>query len=163
MASKLYKTVQRDRATTDSDSSHINTNDLLSDMEDNLSRSCGSVKSNSTTSRKRSNHESDPQTVKKSKSASCSSASSGNSRGSFKLPVFSPDIQQCISKDSFYTSTQRNRLIKESCVALRGYCWEHGVPISNDEKRSLAQKLCSLAPKSLGDTTSGKNAPEVRF
>ncbi len=39
----------------------------------------------------------------------------------FKLPIFSPDIRKCIEKDAFYTNTQRNRLIKVACLALRGY------------------------------------------
>lgn len=57
---------------------------------------------------------------------------------SFKLPVFSPDIKQCIAKDA---STQRNRLIKESCIALRGHCREEEIPISNEDKRALAKML----------------------
>ena len=67
----------------------------------------------------------------------------------FKLPVFSPDIRQCIQKDAFYTSSQRNHLIKESCMALRGYCWEREIEVSNVEKRRLAMLILKLAPKSL--------------
>ena len=80
----------------------------------------------------------------------------------FKLPVFSPDIKQCIRKDAFYSSTQRNRLIKEACLALRGYCWEKEQEVTNIEKRKLAKLLYEIAPKSLGD--SGKSSkPEVRI
>ena len=55
----------------------------------------------------------------------------------FKLPVFSPDIKQCIRTDTFYTSAQRNRLIKEACLHLRGFCWEREIEISSVEKKSL--------------------------
>ena len=91
------------------------------------------------------------------------SESVGNETAPFKLPIFSPDIQQCISKDGFYTSTQRNRLIKEACTALRGYCWEQGEPVSNTRKRVLAKMLYDLAPKSLGDPgTAHKKRPGVK-
>ena len=69
----------------------------------------------------------------------------------FKLPVFSPDIKNCIRKDSFYTSTQGNHLIKEACLHLRGFCWERERDITNIEKRKLAKSLCELAPKRLSD------------
>ena len=78
----------------------------------------------------------------------------------FKLPVFSPSIRQCIKKDAFYTSTQRNCLIKEACTALRGYCWERDKPITNFDKRDLAISLCKLAQKSLGDSET-TSKPEV--
>ena len=77
----------------------------------------------------------------------------------FKLPVFSPDTRQCIQKDAFYTSSQRNHLIKESCMALCGYCWEREIEVSNVEKRRLAMLILKLAPKSLGDI--GNSSPKV--
>lgn len=79
----------------------------------------------------------------------------------FKLPVFSPDLRKCIREDAFYTSTQRNRLIKESCVALRGYLWEREATVSNADKRALAKALYMLAPRSLGDTNGDDSRPEV--
>lgn len=75
-------------------------------------------------------------------------------KSKFKLPVFSPEVRQCITKDSFYTSTQRNRLIKEACLALRGYLWEKNQTITNEVKRGLARSLYQLAPMSLGDGES---------
>lgn len=78
----------------------------------------------------------------------------------FKLPVFSPDVKKCILKDAFYTSTQRNRLIKEACTALRGHCWEKEQPITSFEKKDLAKSLYELAPKSLGDP-GNRSKPEV--
>lgn len=78
----------------------------------------------------------------------------------FKLPVFSPTIRQCIKKDAFYTSTQRNCLIKEACTSLRSYCWEKEESVTNLDKRELARSLCELAPKSLGDSENCK--PEVK-
>ena len=57
------------------------------------------------------------------------------SREAFKLPVFSTDIEKCIRKDAFYTSAQRNKLIREAWRALQGYCREQDRPVSNDEKR----------------------------
>ena len=77
----------------------------------------------------------------------------------FKLPAFSPQVSECIRSDSFYTSAQRNRIIKEGCSALRGFCWGEETTVSNDKKRLLAKKLYELAPKSLGD--SGNENPEV--
>ncbi len=84
----------------------------------------------------------------------------------FHLPVFSPDLQRCIKNDAFYTTTQRNKLIKEACTALRGYYWEKEQPVSNDSKRMLAKTLVDLAPKSLGDSCvrGGKaTGPEVSY
>ena len=57
----------------------------------------------------------------------------------FSLPIFSPDVKQSITKDAFYTSTQWNRLIKEACLALCSYCWEHDKPITNEDKRLLVK------------------------
>ena len=130
-------------------------------MEETLSRSshCFTSSSNSTafsSSRKRKTTDYDCGVQSKKKHPS------NSSEDDFKLPVFSPDVQQSINNDAFYTTTQRNRLIKESCVALRGYCWQKGNPISNNNKRELAKTLCGLAPKSLGDPESGKSTPEVR-
>ena len=86
------------------------------------------------------------------------------SRIEFKLPIFSPDIEKCIRKDAFYTSAQRNKLIREACRALQGYCKEQDRPVSNDDKRLLAHLLYERAPKSLGDLkpTPGKE-PEVKM
>jgi hypothetical protein len=77
----------------------------------------------------------------------------------FKLPAFSPQVSECIRKDSFYTPAQRNRIIKEGCSALRGFCWGEETTVSNEKKRVLAKKLYELAPKSLGDP--GNENPEV--
>lgn len=81
----------------------------------------------------------------------------------FKLPCFSPDIKLCINKDTFYTSSQRNKLIKEGCLALRGHCWEEQRCVDSFEKKNLAIRLYELAPKSLGDHVSGSSGskPEV--
>ncbi len=74
--------------------------------------------------------------------------------------MFSPELKQCIRKDAFYTTAQRNRFIKEACIALRGYCWEQGKDITNLEKKRLARQLYDLAPTSLGDMGMGSK-PEV--
>ena len=79
----------------------------------------------------------------------------------FRLPIFSPDIRSSIRKDSFYTSTQRNRLIKEACIALRGFWWGKEKPVSTDEKKKLAKMLYDLAPKSLGEPDSDSSKPEA--
>lgn len=78
----------------------------------------------------------------------------------FKLPHFSPEVTSCIGKDSFYTTSVRNKLIKEGCNALRGHCWGEERAVTNYDKRNLAIRLYELAPKSLGDCTSGAK-PEV--
>lgn len=83
----------------------------------------------------------------------------------FTLPFFSPVVQQCIKRDSFYTTTQRNRLVKEACSALRGFCYEREESVTTEKKRHLAAMLLKLAPKSLKDTEKeGRRAsPEVRI
>ena len=51
----------------------------------------------------------------------------------FKLPMFSTDIERCISKDSFYTSPQKIKIIRESCTALYGYCREKERPVTSGD------------------------------
>jgi len=43
--------------------------------------------------------------------------------------------------DAFYTSAQRNKLIREACMALRGHCRGEGIPVTNEAKKSLAKLL----------------------
>ena len=80
---------------------------------------------------------------------------------SFKLPVFSPDIEKCIKKDAFYTSAQINKLIREACMALRGHCRGEGIPVTNEVKKSLAKLLYEKTPKSLGDAKDTGKGPQV--
>ena len=185
LASKLYKVVQRARSSLDSsDESHINTNDVLSNLDVTLSRSskiCASITS-SDCSRKQSSHSShnhsspesessrkrysmessdDPQPKKKRHSDESSSGVEECS--DFKFPVFSPDIRNCISKDAFYLPKQTQRLIKESCVALRGCCWERGNTVTNSNKKALAKKLYELVPKTLGEPVTLNKSPDVRI
>ena len=137
--------------------------DEMSDLEDynfpsRVSTPCSSH-SSSSESRKRAT----PSRIMREGSSGESQCSNSNVVSDhFRLPVFSPDIKRCVQKDAFYTSAQRNRLIKESCLALRGYCWERDKSVTNEDKRSLAKSLMELSPKSLGDmgTTS---SPEVSF
>ena len=181
LASKLYKVVQRARSSLDSsDTSHINTNKMLSDLDETLSRSsklCASITSSessckksresssspeSEASRKRSSLESTDDPQPKKNRYSDESSSGVEECSAFKLPVFSPDIRNCISKDAFYLPKQTQRLIKESCVALRGYCWEQGNTVTNSDKKALAKKLYELAPKTLGEpVTSSNKSPDV--
>ena len=81
----------------------------------------------------------------------------------FTLPFFSPAVQQCIKRDAFYTITQRNRLVKEACSALRGFCYERGEAVTTEKRWDLATMLLKLAPKSLKDPEKeGRRAsPEV--
>ena len=163
LASKLYKVVQPAHSSFDSsDTSHININEMLGDLDETLSRSSklrasiissesshkksrGSSSSpGSEASRKRSSMESTDDPQQKKKRHSDKSSSAVEECSAFKLPVFSPDIQNCISKDAFYLPKQTQRLIKESCVALRGYCWEHGNTLTNSDKKALAKKLYEL-------------------
>lgn len=165
---------------------HASTNELLnelSDLEDSISHYSHSTSlsgqsvpsgsrstpssnqsvlstNSSKTSRKRLSSVSDSYPARK--KVPCIDSHSVNEEKFYKLPVFSPDVQLCIRKDAFYTSTQRNRLIKEACVSLRGYCWEKGQSVSNDQKKMLAKMLYNIAPKSLGDPGSDKR-PEVSF
>ena len=82
----------------------------------------------------------------------------------FKLPLFSLDVDNAIKKDQFYTSAKRNKLIREACRALKGYCRSLGKSASVKEKRNLGKTLYSLAPKSLGDPKDigVDGCPEVR-
>lgn len=149
LASKLYKIIQLVRKAGEASSQTVN--DQTSDFE----LSCtSSTSTGSSVNRKRASKPdsmSDSAPLPKKKNT-----------GPFKLPVYSPDIQNCIKRDAFYTLTQRNRLIRESCVALRGYCWKNGDTVSNERKRSLAKMLQDLAPKSLSDNKGDKKkGPEV--
>ena len=133
----------------------VNTQSLLDEMseleDDRLSHHSLSSSHASTSSASRTSTPCPP-----------SSSGRGSNESSFKLPIFSPDLKQCIRKDEFYTASQRNKLIKEACMALRGYCWERENTVSNADKRCLARKLLELAPRSLGDPGSGyRSAPEV--
>ena len=168
LGSKLYKLVQRARSSKESSSMDTSDVSLTGDLEETLSRSSlkpstSTTNSSSTgSSRKRSKPELDCIPQPKKKHSDQSSSSTAEPTGtSFKLPVYSPDLQNCISNDAFYTPTQTNRLIKQSCVALRGYCWERGNPVSNSDKEALAKKIYELAPKSLGNPRSGKKSPYV--
>ncbi len=147
--------------------------DEMSDLEDNISHSSFSSpaypsrmstplstrSSSSSESRKRAT----PSYSKQARSSVDPQCSTSNVPSNFKLPVFSPEIKRCIQKDAFYTSAQRNRLIKEACLALRGYYWEKEQAVSNEEKRNLAKTLLELAPKSLGDSCSTSSLEVSQF
>ena len=135
--------------------------DELSELEDdNISHSSvSSVRISSRMSTPCSSRSSGSKESRKRIHPDRTSGGDGTSDG-FKLPIFSPDLKQCIRKDTFYTSSQRNRLIKEACMALRGYCWEKDRTVSNIDKRLLAKSLLDLAPNSLGDSGS-TSSPEV--
>lgn len=178
---KLYRVVQNVRCS--SSKTDVNTCQLLNDL-DALEDEAQSTKSTSSecsaatrsTLSLFSKHSSDHSVQTPSRKRSVSSGMATNlnkvpklsehdkSRMEFKLPIFSPDIEKCIRKDAFYTSAQRNKLIREACRALQGYCREQDRPVSNDDKRLLAHLLYERAPKSLGDLkpTPGKE-PEVKM
>ena len=48
-------------------------------------------------------------------------------------------------------SSQCNKLIREACTALYGYCRQQSRPVSLDNKEDLSLRLYNLSPKSLGD------------
>ena len=154
---KLYKLVQTHRSDPDS----INTQELLRDLDncgDNLADN-SSVTNSSVTSR--------PSTSGTKRSRSTSSATSAGppqkklqNASDFRLPKFSPDIEKCIHNDSFYTSPQRNKIIRESCTALYGYCREKERPVTSGDKHMLAKLIYDCAPKSLGDP-GDPDEPEV--
>ena len=60
----------------------------------------------------------------------------------------------------FYTSAQRNKIIRESCTALYGYCRENERPVTSGDKHMLAKLICDCAPNSLGDSGNPEE-PEV--
>ena len=111
-----------------------NTQELLNDLEDDI-KSLGSSKSTTSTHKR-----SLPS------SSSSSAACKKRAKLSFKLPMFSKDINKCIKNDSFYTAAQRNKVIRESCTALAGFCREQDRPVTNDEKRDLALNLETSLP-----------------
>jgi hypothetical protein len=83
----------------------------------------------------------------------------------FTLPEFSPDIQHAIKEDSFLTAAKRNKLIRETCRAYKGYCRHLGRQATAEDKRILSKRLYELAPKSLGDPPNigVKGVPNVIF
>ena len=70
---------------------------------------------------------------------------------SFVLPKFSPDIARAASKDEFFSAALQNKLIRESCRALKGHCQLQERSPTTTEKRNLGKMLYNLSPKSLGD------------
>lgn len=176
LGSKLYKLAQKIRINSQRPGSSIDSRDtqsLLADMselEGPLSPSSyistpGSSRCSTPfpdTGRK---HSLGSQTSSSSQSSSSRSSSKRKcieeaNATPFKLPHFSPNVQLSISKDSFYTTSMRNKLIKEGCNALRGHCWGEQRSVGNYDKRNLAIRLYELAPKSLGDYTDGSK-PEA--
>ena len=156
VASRLFRISQQIRMTQ---SSHSDTNNLLDELSDIEGENSSYLSLPSTSHSTLSVHSSkSPSSASKilrkrtKQSLSQSVAKKKCTSHEFQLPVFSPDLKQCIRKDAFYTSTQRNRLIKESCIAMRGHFWELGEDITNSDKKKLARMLYNLAPKSLGDT-----------
>ena len=156
LSSKLFKFAQRIRSITEGSSR--DTASLLADMSD---LECPLQSASSGLSSRSSSRCSTPFSEGRKRSMDASAVLSKRKCGEsgFKLPQFSPDLKLCINEDSFYTSAQRNKLIKEGCLALRGHCWELEKSISNQDKRQLAKLLYQLAPKSLGDPDSSN--PEV--
>ena len=69
-------------------------------------------------------------------------------------------LKKCVRNDSFYTSAQRNKIIRESCTALYGYCRENERPVTSGDKHILAKLICGCAPNSLGDSSNSEE-PEV--
>ena len=131
---RLYKIIQNHR-------DDPTTQELLADLSDQFSDD-RSLSTNSGQKR----------------SPSCESSSQPKRRKTttarattFALPLFSLDIERCIKKDAFYTGPQRNKLIREACTALYGYCRQQSRPVTVDDKKDLALRLYKLAPKSLGD------------
>ena len=166
---KLYKLVQTHRSDAD-----LNTQELLRDLDncgDNLADN-SSMTNSSVTSRPSSHTSvtSRPSTSSTSRTKRSRSTSSITSTGppqkqtrnalDFKLPKYSPDIEKCVRNDSFYTSAQRNKIIRESCTALYGYCRENERPVTLGDKRMLAKLIYDCAPNSLGDS-SNPEEPEV--
>ena len=188
MASKLYKVVQRARSESVDIGNTQGTLEELSYLEKDHSWSCsqscasssagsvatsrsprplGSCSQSNAGSTTGSVPSSSRSTTRKRHSPGSISDSQSTKRlrltDEFTLPFFSPIVQQCIKRDSFYTTTQRNRLVKEACSALRGFCYERGESVTTERKRDLASMLLKLAPKSLKDTEKlGRRAsPEV--
>ena len=158
LGSNLFRISQTARSSEKTDTQNLL--DELSELDDD-NTSHFSFSSNSRASTPCSSHSSSSRKRRHPEMTKCLGETSDDS---FKLPVFSPDLKKCIQNDAFYTSTQRNRLIKEACMALRGYCWERDCSVSTTDKRSLAKSLLELAPKSLGDYGNGnKSSPEVCY
>ena len=113
---RLYKIIQNHR-------DDPTTQELLADLSDQFSDD-RSLSTNSGQKR----------------SLSCESSSQPKRRKTttarattFALPLFSLDIERCIKKDAFYTGPQRNKLIREACTALYGYCRQQSRPVTVDD------------------------------
>ena len=59
----------------------------------------------------------------------------------FSLPVFSEDIQKPFLEDSIFT----NKIIRECCRALQGYCQLHEVPVTSELKNHAAKLLSEVS------------------
>ena len=150
---KLYRLIQKMRKRVTADS------DITSQDSD-----IGSVFSSKTSSAQKSaKNVSQPNTsVSFSSGGECSHSSkalgtesrkrsAGTTHEEFTLPEFSPDVQQAIKADQFFTAAKRNKLIREACRAYKGYFRSAKKDITSEDKRKLGKLLYSLAPKSLGD------------
>lgn len=152
LASKLYKIVQKAREES--------TQDLLDELsqleKDTPWSGSQSIASSTTTSTPSSSKSSAPFGTRRKRSNTDLSSNAGSMKcakvtENFQLPFFSPVIQECIKKDAFYTTSQRNKLIREACTSLRGFCCGKGETVTMERKRELARMLLKLAPKSLKD------------
>ena len=84
-------------------------------------------------------------------SVSAPSKSKDTLLSKFVMPRFPRDVEKALKDDRLQTSVLRNKLIREACRSLRGYCQAEGRRPTAAEKRKLGSKLYRLAPKSLGD------------
>ena len=167
LASKLYRLVQSQSRKCRFD--HNLMDELRKDYPWSSSQSCGSSAAESTPISShlskscggnvaRSTSSSAPSQLSRKRSHGVSSKCS-KTMSDFTLPFFSLIVQQFIQRDAFYTTSQRNKLIKEACSALRGFCYGKGESVTNERKWDLTKVLLELAPKSLRDADKGHHPP----
>ena len=140
---KLYKIIQscrqvHDLSLTESECEHDN----MSSMSNS------STSATSTILGKRSDKASSSSTTSETKRAK--NQNDGGTRPEFLLPVFSEDIQKSFLEDSIFTTPQCNKIIRECCRALQGYCQQHEVPVTSELKKHAAKLLSEKCPNSLG-------------
>ena len=76
--------------------------------------------------------------------------SDGDTKPEYLLPQFSEDVQKPFLEDSIFTTPQCNKIIRETCRALQGYCQQYKVPVTSELKKHAAKLLSENCPNSLG-------------
>ena len=144
---KLYKIIQSCRQEHDITESEYE-NDNVSCISNSSSQSTYCTPTSSRLGKRSCSNTSSPSTI--SDVPTTKRQKSNDNQTGFVLPVFSEDIQKPFLQDAVFTTSQRNKIIRECCRALQGYCRDQKIPITSELKKHMAKLLSEKCPNSLG-------------